>query len=67
MVETVYASDRPDGEVYLSTVIARMIRRGYFFRAVSAPTAILGTPEDFQRFETALGIIDDLRRPTCGC
>jgi hypothetical protein len=44
-----------------------MIRKGYFFRAVSAPTAILGTPEDFQRFETALGIIDDLRRPTCGC
>lgn len=42
------------GELYVSSALARMVDEGYGLYAVDAPTAILGTPEDFQRFETAL-------------
>lgn len=42
------------GEQYVSFALARMIAAGYGLYAVDVPTAILGTPEDFQRFETAL-------------
>ncbi len=45
------------GEQYLSVAIRRMIQQEYTLYAVDVPTAILGTPEDFQRFETALEIL----------
>lgn len=44
------------GELYLSEAIRRMIGLGYDLYAVDAPTAILGTPEDLQRFEVALSL-----------
>lgn len=52
------------GEQYLSRAIQRMIDQEYSLYAVDAPTAILGTPEDFQRFEAALSVLewDVLRR-----
>lgn len=43
-----------EGEMYLSYALALMIDRGYKLYAYDAPTAILGTPEDFQRFEVAM-------------
>jgi dTDP-glucose pyrophosphorylase len=44
-------------EQYLSRAIQHMVDQEYSLYAVDAPTAILGTPEDFQRFETALEVI----------
>lgn len=44
-------------EEYISAAIAKMIEWGYTLYAVDAPTAILGTPEDYQRFRTAEQII----------
>ena len=44
-------------EQYLSRAIQHMVDQEYSLYAVDAPTAILGTPEDFQRFETALAVI----------
>lgn len=44
------------GEQYVSAALARMIDEGFKLYAEDAPTAILGTPEDFQRFETAAEI-----------
>lgn len=43
-----------EGEQYISSALACMLGWGYSLYAVDAPTAILGTPEDFQRFEVAL-------------
>jgi dTDP-glucose pyrophosphorylase len=51
-------SDTPEGEQYLSRAIQRMIDQEYTLYAIDAPTAILGTPEDFQRFETALEVLE---------
>ncbi len=48
---------RPEGEQYLSRALALMIDQGYTLYAEDVPTAILGTPEDFQRFETALAVL----------
>lgn len=45
-----------EGEQYISAALSQMLSWGYDLYAVDAPTAILGTPEDFQRFETALAI-----------
>lgn len=42
------------GEQYLSAAIKDMLDRGATLHSVNAPTAILGTPEDFQRFQVAL-------------
>ena len=47
-------------EQYLSAAIGVMIAEGYVLYAVDAPTAILGTPEDFQRFETAARVVREL-------
>lgn len=41
-------------EQYVSAALDWMIEQGYTLYAEDAPTAILGTPEDFQRFEVAL-------------
>ena len=41
-------------ELYFSSAIRQMILQGAQLYAVDVPTAILGTPEDFQRFEVAL-------------
>lgn len=41
------------GELYVSAALDKMIEHGYVLYAVDAPTAILGTPEDYQRFQTA--------------
>lgn len=49
---------KPYGEQYLSRAIARMIEQNYTLYAVDVPTAILGTPEDFQRFEAALNVLE---------
>lgn len=49
-------SKKIDGEQYISAALSQMIDWGYDLYAVDAPTAILGTPEDFQRFETALEV-----------
>jgi dTDP-glucose pyrophosphorylase len=43
-------------ETYFSVAIQNMIDQEYTLYAIDAPTAILGTPEDFQRFETAVSI-----------
>ena len=53
------ASVGPDlgGEQYVSSALAMMIASGLTLYAVDAPTAILGTPEDFQRFEVVHNII----------
>ena len=45
-----------DGELYLSMALDLMIADGAELYAVDAPTAILGTPEDFQRFEVAMSL-----------
>lgn len=45
-----------EGELYLSGAIQLLIADGLDLRAVEAPTAILGTPEDFQRMEVALAL-----------
>ena len=44
-------------EQYISSALKIMIEQGYGLYAEDVPTAILGTPEDFQRFETALAVI----------
>lgn len=41
-------------ELYLSHAIGRLVAAGFRFFACPAKTAILGTPEDFQRFEVAM-------------
>lgn len=41
-------------EQYVSAALQHMLDEGYTLYAEDAPTAILGTPEDFQRFEVAL-------------
>lgn len=46
------------GEHYFSDALALMIAEGAELYAVDVPTSILGTPEDFQRFQTALTVID---------
>lgn len=43
-----------EGELYLSSALQVMLSEGYSLYAQDVPTAILGTPEDFQRFEVAL-------------
>jgi dTDP-glucose pyrophosphorylase len=48
------------GEQYLSRAIQRMVDQEYTLYAIDAPTAILGTPEDFQRFQTAYAIAKGL-------
>lgn len=45
-----------DGELYLSAALRRMLALDYRVFAVDAPTAILGTPEDFARFSVALSM-----------
>jgi dTDP-glucose pyrophosphorylase len=42
------------GELYLSAALRLMLDDGADLFAVDAPTAILGTPEDLQRFQVAL-------------
>lgn len=49
--------NHPKDEVYLSTAIALMIDQGYTLYAHDVPTAILGTPEDFQRFQAAAHVL----------
>lgn len=49
-----------EGEQYVSAAIGVMLAEGYSLYAVDVPTAILGTPEDFQRFETALRLAEVL-------
>ncbi len=49
------------GEEYISAALAKMIDWGYHLFAVDAPTAILGTPEDYARFVTAERIIEGRR------
>jgi dTDP-glucose pyrophosphorylase len=49
-----------DAEQYVSAALSRMIDQGYALYAFDVPTAILGTPEDFQRFETAAEIARSL-------
>ena len=44
-------------EKYFSVALRRMIQQEYSLYAVDAPTAILGTPEDFQRFESAAYVL----------
>lgn len=43
-----------EGELYVSSALRVMLGEGYNLYARDVPTAILGTPEDFQRFEVAL-------------
>ncbi len=44
------------GELYLSRAIRRVVARGAELYACDVPTAILGTPEDFQRAEVMLDL-----------
>ena len=44
-------------ELYVSSALAHMIADGDELYSVDMPTAILGTPEDFQRFEVALACV----------
>lgn len=43
-------------EMYLSLALQELIHEGAELFAVDAPTAILGTPEDLQRFEVAMSL-----------
>lgn len=49
------------GELYLSAALSWMIDQGYTLYAVDVPTCILGTPEDFQRFEVAAKTVQELQ------
>lgn len=49
-----------EGEQYVSSALKVMIEDGYQLYAEQVPTAILGTPEDFQRFETAAAVARSL-------
>lgn len=50
-----------EGEQYVSSALDDMIQRGVRLAAVPCSTAILGTPEDFQRFETAMAVMPPTR------
>lgn len=45
-----------DRELYLSAAIQVMLDKGMVLYAQDAPTTILGTPEDFQRYEVAVSL-----------
>lgn len=45
-----------DEEVYLSDAIEYLLWEDAWIQAIPRPTAILGTPEDFQRFQTAYAV-----------
>ncbi len=49
-----------EGEQYVSSALKVMIEMGFGLYACDVPTAILGTPEDFQRFEMAAQIARSL-------
>lgn len=49
---------KAEGEEYISAALQKLIDWGYILYAVDVPTAILGTPEDYQRFQTAEKIIE---------
>ena len=51
------SAENLSGEQYFSVALRRMIQQEYSLYAVDAPTAILGTPEDFQRFEAAAHVL----------
>lgn len=53
---------RDDGELFVSSALQVMLDWGFKLYAVDVPTAILGTPEDFQRFQTAMRFA-----PSCSC
>lgn len=46
-----------EGELYVSSALQVMLNQGYSLYAEDVPTAILGTPEDFQRMEVAMAVI----------
>lgn len=49
--------EEPAGkELYVSEALALMLSYGYDLYAHDVPTAILGTPEDFQRAEVAVSV-----------
>ncbi len=48
------------GEMFLSRALARAIQLGAELYACDVPTAILGTPEDFQRAEVMLELARDI-------
>lgn len=55
--EKVIAEDkRVKGEFYVSSAIDQMIRDGKLLTTFTAPTAILGTPEELQLFEMAVKV-----------
>jgi dTDP-glucose pyrophosphorylase len=56
------SAENLQGEQYRSVAIRRMIDQGYALYAHDVPTAILGTPEDFQRFQTAAHVLRSMER-----
>lgn len=54
-----HVTGRIEGEQYISAALSQMMAWGYDLYAVDAPTTILGTPEDFQRFQVALEMASD--------
>lgn len=62
-----YRNKTEKGEQYVSSALEHMIASGYTLYAVDAPTAILGTPEDFQRFETAMRFAPRCSGGCSGC
>lgn len=48
------------GEFYLSSAIKKMVAGGKILNTYDAPTSILGTPEDLQRFEVNTKVLEAL-------
>lgn len=53
-LEACFEANRLSGEQYISSALQIMLGQGFTLYAVEAPTAILGTPEDYERFQTAM-------------
>lgn len=54
--EVMRKSIKYNGEYYVSSVIAEMVKRGYKLKITETKTAILGTPSELQLFEVGQGI-----------
>lgn len=61
-----WVANESEGELYVSAALYWMIDSGYALYATEVPTAILGTPEDYQRFQAAMEF-SPTKCGTCTC
>lgn len=52
-VQVIASDTKVKGEYYVSTVLERMIKKGYRINTYTAPSAMLGTPDELQLFINA--------------